>query len=191
MRRFLSLTLVLIVAVSMFSACKSKTSEPVVPDAEIVLQYSDEELQELASTVDEQNLIDAWGEPQVVENRRFWSVPLTGATEYLVAYVENGEITSLYKSYYLYVTVVTENHCLYGWDTYSTYDGNLAYMPTQDVFGNTIEYTPGDMFVFQFDGIIMETYPAQLHQPYSATLMGHLSDDEVDALTEQIELPNP
>ncbi len=72
------------------------TSEPVVPDAEIVLQYSDEELQELASTVDEQKLIDAWGKPQVVENRRFWSVPLTGATEYLVAYVENGEITSFY-----------------------------------------------------------------------------------------------
>lgn len=78
-----------------------------IPDAEIVLQYSDEELQEFASKVDEQELIDTWGEPQAVDIRRFWPVPLEGATEYLIAYIDNGEITSLYKSYYLYVTVVT------------------------------------------------------------------------------------
>ncbi len=189
MKKILSILLVTMISISLLSACKSKTSEPVIPDTEIVLQYSDEELQELVSTVDEQKLIDAWGEPQVVDNRRFWPVPLTGATEYLVAYVENGTITALYKSYYLYVTVVTDSHCLYGWDTYSTNDGNLAFMPSQDIFGNAIEYLPGDMFVFQFDGMIMETYPAQLNPPYSATLMGQLSEEEVNELAAQIVLP--
>ena len=159
MKKFLQSILVFFITVSMFSACKSKI---MIPEVEVVSQYSDEKLQEFASKVDEQKLIDGWGEPQVVDIRRFWPVPLTGATEYLVAYVENGEITSLYKSYYLYVTVVADNLCLYGWDNYSSYDGNLAYMPTQDVFGNAIEYVAGDMFMFQFDGLIMETYPAQL-----------------------------
>lgn len=51
-------------------------------------QYTDEELQEFASTVDEQELIDAWGEPQIVDSRRFWPVPLDGATEYLIANVK-------------------------------------------------------------------------------------------------------
>lgn len=186
MKRFLLLILVLIITVSLFSACKSKTTIPIV---EIVSQYTDEELQEFASTVDEQELIDAWGEPQIVDSRRFWPVPLDGATEYLIANVDNGEITSLYKSYYLFVTVVADGYCLYGFNDYSTNCGDLAFMPTQDVFGNPIECEVGDAFVFQFDGIIMETYPAQLNLPYSATLMGQLPEEDVNELVAQIVLP--
>ena len=84
---------------------------------------------------------------------------------------------------------IADGYCLYGFNDYSTNCGDLAYMPTQDVFGNPLECEVGDAFVFQFDGIIMETYPAQLNLPYSATLMGQLPEEDVNELVAQIVLP--
>ncbi|HPM74889.1 MAG TPA: hypothetical protein PLA71_04115 [Saccharofermentans sp.] len=185
MKKMIVFIISIMISLFILVSCKSTT----VPDVEVVSQYTEEELQELASQINEESLIANWGEPQEVDNRRFWSVPLEGATEYLIAEVEDGNVISLTKSQYLYVTVVEDGYCLYGLNEYSTDSGNLAVMPSQDVFGNAIESEKGDMFVFQFYGVIMETYPAQLNLPYSATLMGQLSEEEIAAITEQITLP--
>lgn len=185
----ISLVLMATIAICSLSACKNKK----LPELESVLRYSDEELNRLAANIDEQTLIDNWGKPETVNARRIWRVPLDGGTKFIVAYVENGKVINLDTSFNLFVTVVAIDngtaYCLTGWDDYSTDVSSLTFMPSRDIFGNEITCKVGAQFTFEFDGMIMETYPAQLNPPYSATLRGHLSDEDTKALTEKIVLP--
>jgi len=185
-KQLVSLTLALVLAVCSCTACE--IAKPV-PDLETVLRYSEEEMQTLATTVDEQTLRKNWGDPQTAGNLRLWPVPLAGGTEFVVAFVEDGKLILLYTSVILFVTVVREGYCLFGWNEYSTNRGDLAIMPKQDAFGNEITYEVGDLFVFQFDGMIMESYPAQMGAPYSAMWMDHLSEEEIEALAAEIVFP--
>lgn len=162
----------LIISICILSACKSGK----IPELEKVVNYSRDELQDLAKIVDEKSLIKKWGEPQRLNNRRIWSVPLTGETKFVSAWTDNGKVISINVSQILYVTVVSvENnvaYCTLGWDDFSTDMNNLTFMPEKDIFGNDIICKVGDEFIFQFDGMMMETYPLQLNPPYSATLAG-------------------
>ncbi len=185
--KIISLVLVFAVIISV-TACGKR-----VPDAETVSRYSQEELNNFVKTVDEQTLIKNWGEPLTADSQRLWPIELDGETKYLVAYVEDGKITSLYMSEILFINVVLDQggvkYCTFGWDKYSTDPSSIAFMPIKDIFGNEITCEIGDQIIFEFDGRIMESYPAQIPPPYSYRIMGHLSEEEVNAITEQIQLP--
>ena len=185
----ISMALMTTIAICSLTACKNKK----LPELESVLKYSDEELNKLAANIDEQTLSDNWGKPETVNYRRIWRVPFDGKTKFVVAYVENGKVINLDVSYNLFVTVVAVNngtaYCLTGWDDYSRDAGSLTFMPNRDMFGNEITCKVGDLFTFEFEGMIMESYPAQLTPPYSATLRGHLTDEDTKALNEKIVLP--
>lgn len=175
--------IVMISTIFILSACK----QDKIPDVETVSRYSSEELINFASTVDEQTLINSWGEPLTANNERLWPVDLTGGTKYMVAYVEAGKVISLNFSTTMFINVVMikegVTYCTFGRDYYSSDTTNLAFMPTQDVFGNGISCEVGDQILFETDGMVMETYPAQIPSPYSVRLMGHLSDEEMDEMT--------
>lgn len=61
-------------------------------------------------------------------------------------------------------------------------------MPTEDCFGNKIECAIGDQILFETDGMVAESYPAQLSKPYSVRIMGHLSDEEIESIAGTIDL---
>lgn len=189
MRKALSLIIILAAVMSFVTACgKNK-----LPDVDTVSQYSDEQLWDLAKTVDEKTLISSWGEPTVIDNERLWPLDLTGQEKYMVAYIEDGKVISLNVSKTMFITAVKgENgvmYCTFGWNDYSTDVANLAFMPTQDRFGNAISCESGDQILFESDGMVAETYPAQLASPYSFRIMGHLSESEVEAIADSIKLP--
>ena len=171
----------ILIVVMMFSLAACKKNK--IPDVETVSKYSDEELRNLANTIDEQTLIDNWGEPQIVNHERLWPVELDGGTKYMVAYIEDGKVISLYFSTTMFINVVLVKegvtYCTFGWGNYTSDATNLAFMPNNDIFGNAIVCQVGDQILFETDGRVMETYPAQIPLPYSVRLMGHLSDEEM------------
>ncbi|MBR5357627.1 MAG: hypothetical protein IK128_00265 [Clostridiales bacterium] len=176
--RILSAVIIVVMMFS-FAACNKNK----IPDVETVSRYSDEELRALAETVDEKALIDSWGEPQIANNERLWPVDLSGVTKYMVAYVEDGKVISLNFSKTMFINVILirggVTYCTFGWDNYSSDSANFAFMPTQDIFGNPINCEVGDQILFESDGMVAETYPAQLAAPYSVRVMGHLSEEEI------------
>ncbi len=184
-----TISLVLVCAVILsVTACNKR-----IPDVETVSRYSLEELNDFAKTVDEQTLIKNWGEPKIANNERLWPLDLSGGTKYMVAYVEDGKIISMYKSETMFINVVLDNagikYCTYGWNNYSSDPNSIAFMPTKDIFGNEITCEVGDQILLETDGRVMETYPAQIPLPYSYTVMGHLSEEEVQEIADQIRLP--
>ena len=183
----LTLTLVFSVILSV-TACGK-----YVPDVETVSGYSQEEFSNLANTVDEQTLIKYWGEPIIANNERLWPLDITGGTKYMVAYVEDGKVISIYKSETMFINVVLDNagikYCTYGWNDYSSDPNSIAFMPTKDIFGNEIACEVGDQILIETDGRVMETYPAQIPLPYFYMVMGHLSEEEVKLIVDQIQLP--
>lgn len=183
----ISLILVFAVILSV-TACGKR-----VPDVDTVSRYSQDELIDFAKTVDEQTLIKNWGEPIISNNERLWQLDVTGGIKYLVAYVEDGKVISIYKSETMFINVVLDNagikYCTFGWSDYSSDPNSIAFMPTKDIFGNELSCEVGDQIILETDGRVMETYPAQIPLPYSYTVMGHLTEDEVQAIAEQIRLP--
>ena len=163
-----------------------------IPDVETVSRYSEEELRDLAAKTDENALISSWGDPLVAGSERLWPVDLSGQTIYVVAFIENGRIISLNVSKTLFINVVMEQngvmYCTFGWNKYSADAANLAFMPSEDCFGNKIECAVGDQILFETDGMVAESYPAQLSKPYSVRVMGHLPDEEVQAIASAIDL---
>ncbi len=184
-----TISLVIVCAVILsVTACNKR-----IPDVETVSRYSMEELNDFAKTVDEQTLIKNWGEPKIANNERLWPLDLSGGTKYMVAYVEDGKIISMYKSETMFINVVLDNagikYCTYGWNNYSSDPNSIAFMPTKDIFGNEITCEVGDQILLETDGRVMETYPAQIPLPYSYTVIGHLSEKEVQEIADQIRLP--
>ncbi|MCR4557579.1 MAG: hypothetical protein K5779_07135 [Saccharofermentans sp.] len=126
---------------------------------ETVSRYSLEELDNFAKTVDEQTLIKNWGEPKIANNERLWPVDLTGETKYMVAYIEDGKIISIYESEMMFINVVLDNggikYCTYGWSDYSSDPYSIAFMPTKDIFGNEITCEVGDQILLETDGRVI------------------------------------
>ena len=187
--KFLSITLVVFAFLVVGVGCM----KPFLPNVEIVSQYSDVELRNLADSADEKTLIEDWGKPIIAGNERLWPVELDGQTKYIVAYVENGDVISVNVSKTIFITVVMEQngvmYCTFGWDNYSSDGRNLAFIPNEDCFGNKIECTVGDQILFETDGMVAESYPAQLSKPYSVRIMGQLSGTEVQEIADRIQLP--
>ena len=185
----LAVLLIFGAAVFSLAACGSGK----VPTAEEFLNYTMEEELEFAADTSAKALLDKWGEPQIVNQQRIWTVPLDGETKYISAWFDGDKVISVHASDILYVTVAAVKanvaYCLTGWEDYSTDIGNLTFMPPRTCFGEEIVCEPGDQFIFEFDGLIMEGYPAQLNAPYSATRTGRLTDAEIKTLADAIVWP--
>ncbi len=186
--KIISITIVVLTLMVVGVGCKKS-----IPDVETVSRYSEEELRDLAAKTDENALISNWGDPLVAGSERLWPVELEGQTIYVVAFVEDGKIISLNVSKTMFINVIQGQngvmYCTFGWDNYTSDTVNLAFMPTEDCFGNKIECEVGDQIIFETDGMVAESYPAHLSNPYSVRIMGHLSDKEVQEISEQIQLP--
>ena len=152
-----------------------------------------EELEELVITLEEKDLIKAWGKPQILYDRRVWTVNHSGDTKYVIAYVEEGKITSLNVSETIYITVVNDENgtkwWLYSDDDFTTDIGNLIDVIPGDVFGNEITCEAGDKIKVEVEGVwgVNEDYPGSiLALIYGYKTVGHLSDSEVSAIESDI-----
>lgn len=174
---FLMFCLVLCICVT---ACKKEESK--VPDIEEFATQKDKDAaMEKLIGIDEKTFIEKWGEPEVIDGNSLWEVPLDGETKYVCARFENGELVTVRTSDILYLVVTEVNegwmYCLADFYDYSYDFSHLTTCTMTDVFGNTITPEVGDMYMLEFDGMIMESYPAQLHTPYSFTNTGEVTDE--------------
>ena len=185
MKNITAIVLTLIFSILIFASCKNNK----VPEAEMALDFTDEQFQTLAAAVSEEDLKDSWGEPKEVKNERLWAIEQNGEIRYLVAWIENGKPISIHASKKLYITVVADGFCIFGWDDFSDDPKNLSFMPEKDYLGNEIKAAPGDKFIFESDGMVFESYPAQLGDPYSFKQADILTDEELETISSKIELP--
>lgn len=183
MKNKATIILTIIFSILIFASCKHSN----IPKADKAINFTDEEFQTLASTASEEDLKDSWGEPKQVKNERLWPVEQNGDTRYLVAWIENGKPISIHSSKKLYITIVADGFCIFGWDGFSTDKTNLSFMPEKDIFGNEIKAEPGDQLIFESDGMVFESYPAQLGAPYEVRHKGSLTDEEFRSI--DVELP--
>ena len=178
-------TILILTTILIFAACKNSN----IPTPQKALNYTDDQFRTLATARTEKDLTDSWGEPKTVGNERFWQVEQNGETRFLVAYIENGQVISIHSSKKFYITKIDSTLCTYGWNDYNEDNRQVAYMPTKDKFGNDIQAQPGDKFIFESDGMVFESYPAQLGDPYSVTSTGKFSDEKLKQITSNIEFP--
>ena len=155
-----------------------------IPDPQTVISYSESDIDSFISSIDEQKLIENWGEPLKVNQALFkvWPVEYGDQIKYLVAQSCQGEITALSLSEKMDVTVVDDGFCILS-NNYVCH-----WMPTEDAFGNKIEFKAGDKLVFETFGDI-SSYPYSVHveSPFAYKVVGHLSGEELDKLREDIE----
>ena len=183
MKNKATIILTIIFSILIFASCKHSN----IPEASKAINFTDEEFQTLAASATEKDLTDRWGEPKQVKNERLWPVEENGETRYLVSWIENGKPISIHSSKKLYVTIVADGFCIFGWDGFSTDKTNLSFMPEKDIFGNEIKAEPGDQLIFESDGMVFESYPAQLGAPYEVRHKGSLTDEELRSI--DVELP--
>lgn len=92
----------------------------------------------------------------------------------------------------MYITVAAKKdnvaYCFVGKDDYSFENTTFCTMPVEDTSGNKIECEVGDLFVFESDGLIKETYPSQLSKPYSATKMAYADEEQMKLIEEQVQM---
>lgn len=128
------------------------------------------------------DIIGAWGEPDSTYGvEQIWKIEDGEDTRFVAVAVSDDEVTSVCCSQPLYVTICGDTS--YAFYSYNEDDMKLAaliYCPKEDIFGNSFEPVRGDRYVFQSNGMIMETYPGQINLPYSFKKIGHLSEAEME-----------
>ena len=153
------------------------------PSLEEVSSYSFDQMIELAKDLDENTLIQAWGEPFSTGGQRIWKLSQDESTKYVEAFVQDGKVLSLNNSVPMYAVVAKKynnvTYCFLDWSDYIIDSGKLCFMPAADVYGNAIECEVGDRFLLMTNGIVMESYPGQLNPPYESVPTGRVSDDEL------------
>ena len=92
-----------------------------------------------------------------------------------ITYVEDGKITEINVSTTMYFTVVEPGRSVVESEGY-------VILPNKDAFGNMIFCSPGDKLVFESDGLLLTSYPLQLHEPYAFKIDGKASDEELEKL---------
>lgn len=199
--KILSVTLIVFTVAAGVSSCKDSS----FPDAEVMAKYAEaykkssvpdpdavyellkydsdeheEQIEQFIASVDEQKLIENWGNPLDLDNKKLWPIQVGDDIKYIVAYVEDGKITEINISTTMCFTVVEPGRSVVeSWED--------VILPDKDAFGNMIICSPGDKLVFESDGLLLTSYPLQLHEPYAYKVVGHLSGEELDKLREDIK----
>ena len=189
----------LIIAASLLIISYTRRSNNNLPRLKEVTQMSYdsfEQLKELVKTLEEKDLIKAWGKPQILYDRRVWTVNHSGDTKYVIAYVEEDKVTLLDKTETIYITVVKDDNGTIYWlcDTsnYTTFTTNVGYLTSpisKDVFGNEMTCEAGAKIKVEVEEIggVLESYPQSLMVlVYGYKTVGHLSDSEVSAIASDI-----
>lgn len=160
------------------------------PTLSEVTSYSFDQLIELVKDLDEDTLIRAWGEPYKTQYQRIWKVEQNGKTAYVEAFVQDGKVLSVNNSTPMYAVVAKKHHgetyCFLDWGNYSIDRSKLCHMPKADVYGNSITCEVGDKICLATNGIVMESYPGMINDPYEAVHEGRLTDEEMKKLESEI-----
>ena len=194
--KILSAALIVFTVAAGISSCKDSS----FPDAEVMAKYAEaykkssvpdpdavyellkydsdeheEQIEQFIASVDEQKLIENWGNPLDLDNKKLWPIQVGDDIKYIVAYVEDGKITEINVSTTMCFTVVEPGRSIVESEGY-------VILPNKDAFGNMIFCSPGDKLVFESDGLLLTSYPLQLHEPYAYKIDGKASDEELEKL---------
>lgn len=174
----------LLSALLMISGCAGSK----VMTKEEIIKLDDPFIQEMAG-IDRGDFIKSWGEPfATVGNTDVWEEVLTGENKYIaVTYDETQKSVCVNRSYPLFVIVIDEERNLglfsdNGFEKINA--GDMFFIPADDYFGNAIDIKNGDKLFFEYSGLVMETYPAQIAAPYSSCKLGTASDEEMKQIEE-------
>ena len=141
---------------------------PEIPDMAEVIE-SGEVFYDAGVGLPRDRLNSAWGVPvETSEDVDLWEMD----GKYVSAYYENGEVVNMGVSSTMRAKIVE-------------FQGELALIEpcegqwelnSADRIFFSIDWIPegktaavGDILVIEYDGMIMETYPAQIHRPYFVT----------------------
>ena len=153
------------------------------PSLEEVSSYSFDQMIELSKNLDENTLLQAWGEPFSTGGQRIWKLSQDGISKYVEAFVQDGKVLSLNGSVPMYAVVAKkhggETYCYLDWNDYIIDAGKLCHLPRSDAYGNPVDYEVGDRLLVQSNGIIVETYPGDIANPYEVIQQGKVSDDDL------------
>ena len=154
-----------------------------IPTLSEVTSYSDDQMINLSKELDEDTLIKVWGEPFKTQYQRIWKIEQDGKTKYVEAFVMDGKVESLNNSVAMYAVVAKKHggeiYCFLDWNDYIIDSGKLCHLPGSDVYGNSIDCEIGDRLLLQSNGIIIETYPGDIANPYEAIPQGKVSDEDM------------
>ena len=166
----------------------SKTNE--FPSVEEVSSYTFDQMIELSKDLDENTLLQAWGEPFSTGGQRIWKLSQDGISKYVEAFVQDGKVLSLNRSVPMYAVVAKkhggETYCYLDWNDYIIDAGKLCHLPRSDAYGNPVDYEVGDRLLVQSNGIIVETYPGDIAKPYEVIQQGKVSDDDLKRIESSI-----
>ncbi len=161
-----------------------------LPPLSEVATYSFDQMYDLSNGIDENTLIQMWGEPFKTGYQRIWSVEIGGKTKYVEAFVQNGEVGSLNNSVAMYAVVAKkdngETYCFLDYKDYILDRGKLCHLPQTDVYGNAIECEVGDRLLIECNGIIVEKYPGDIEKPYKATFQGKVSAEDMKKIESEL-----
>ena len=153
------------------------------PSLEEVSSYSFDQMIELSKDLDENTLLQAWGEPFSTGGQRIWKLSQDGISKYVEAFVQDGKVLSLNSSVPMYAVVAKkhggETYCYLDRNDYTIDAGKLCHLPRSDAYGNPVDYEVGDRLLVQSNGIIVETYPGDIANPYEVIQQGKVSDDDL------------
>ena len=162
-----------------------------IPSLQEIASYTYDQLIDLSRKVDENMLKEAWGEPYISDFQRVWKYELDGDTGYVEADVLEGKVESLNHSVPMYAVVVKKQngvtYCFLDWSDYIIDKKKLCFMPEADLYGNAIECEVGDRVLLKCNGIVMESYPAQINLPYEAVPTGRVTEDELNKINSMME----
>ena len=193
--RILTIMLILTLGSAFGAACKKKSNVPTKEEY-LKTSLSDPDhhgMKDFAFSKSE--LLSAWGEPDFDKDNPNVSVWTCG-DKYLIACFDpddSEKIVQLYASFTQDMVILFTN-------------ANVVYVVKRDKDMTDTDYcftlstswfAPGTMeFVteelgtilqMEFDGYFMETFPAQIGQPYSIKVTGRVPDEELPALKERAQ----
>ncbi len=153
------LILLLLAAVLAFSACGS-----AVPGIDTVIAAEEPWPQEYAG-LDRADLAKKWGAPKTAEESRdIWEKD----GKFVVVSYENGKVVSVNRSSTLRAKVIELQG---GGSLMTPCEGQWELNSANKIFFNpewlSEPVEVGDILVMEYNGMIMETYPAQIARPYS------------------------
>ncbi len=177
MKKSIAALLICAAMILVFSGCDK------IPAKEDLLKENDPFPQELTGAK-KTALRKKWGTP-VYENGNtdIWEYNDGREIRYILAkYGDNGKAASVNVSQKLFAVLAED-----GEDTFyliSTDEnfkgdiGNLISCSKKDAFGNTLDIKPGSCVVFQYSGVVMESYPAQIAPVFNMIVLKEGSKKE-------------
>lgn len=182
--------LLLMLLMLLISACG-----PRIPSKLEIIEREDPFPQDMAG-IEEKKLIKVWGEPFYDRGialydqgpEKVWLIEHEKETRFITVRFEDEKILTVNTSFPMNA-VIMEND---GTSMYlsmtgpdHTIDmGTLTTCPSIDYFGEDMKLEPGMKVRFQYSGLVMESYPAQIGPVYSVEILSMPTEEEMQNVRE-------